>query len=749
MFNFIKATEEFNDFDKNVPAPYIRKSFVCDAESRGKIKIAVCGFYELFFNGNKITKGFFSPYISNTNHYVYYDEYEVMLNEGENVIGIILGNGFQNNPGGYVWDFDKCSFRSAPMVALNLEYSNRNGELTVISTDKTFKTHPSPILFDDYRYGEVYDANLEILGWNQIGFDDSSWKEVILTESPKGEIKLCEAEPIVKETEIKPVDIFKEGDSYIYDFGVSNAGMCRLCVNGRKGQKIEWQHTDLLKDGKFFFDNLWFTDWPQWERDKEIVHKDVYICKGEDNETYTPSFAYHGFRYVKVKGITEEQAKKDLLTYVVVHSDLETRGGFSCSDEIANTLQTITRRSDISNFQYFPLDCPQREKNGWTGDVSLSSEQMTLNFATELSYREWMNNIRKAQKEDGSIPAIIPAENWVHIGCSGPAWDSVLTYLPYYTYIYRGETNMITESADAFVRYLKYLETKKDKNGLICFGLGDWNHVGRVARDTKSPLIVTCSIYSMDIAYKDTFMLKAIGLEEQSKYAYEQYIAYRKAIRDNLIDFNTMTVLGECQTSQAMGLYYGLFEPEEEKLAFEKLLNFIHEADDHMDHGVLGSRVIFHVLSKFGYTDLAYKMITRLDYPSYGNWIARGATTLWENFDPEFVNSPNHHFWGDISAWFIKTLAGINYNPSGMNLKEVFIKPQFASALENASGFYDTPYGKVSSSWKREKNNIRLSIVIPKEITATVWLPNGYYFEDDSRSKIFTNGEYNITAFKK
>lgn len=740
---FIKATEEFNTFEKAVSAPYIRKSFLCEDDAKGKIKIAVCGFYELYLNGQKITKGFLAPYISNTDDYIYYDEYDVSLEKGENVIALILGNGFQNNPGGYIWNFDKASFRSAPMVAITIDGVDKSGNIIKLQTDETFKCFPSPIVSDDYRFGEIYDANLEISNWNKQGFDDLHWDNVILTSPPKGELKLCEAEPIIKETEIKAVEIFKEDDGYIYDFGISNAGVCRLCISGKKGQKIEMQHTDILIDGKFQVANIWFVR-DLWDRDKDIVHKDVYICKGREKEEYMPTFTYHGFRYVKVKGITPKQATKDLLTYVVLHSDLQSRGGFSCSDQTVNKLQEMTRRSDISNFHYFPTDCPQREKNGWTADAAISCEQMLLNFNPEKSYREWMNNVRKSQNEAGALPGIIPTAGWGFEWGNGPAWDCVLVYLPYYTYVYRGETVMIEENAEAFIKYLKYLETKKDEKGLLHIGLGDWCHLDR--ETPKAPLEVTDSIISMDIANKTAFMFDITGEYEKRDFAKDFAQNIRKAIRENLIDFSTKTVNGSCQSCQAMGLYYGVFEPDEEKEAFEILLKFIHDADDHMDVGVLGGRVIFHILSKFGYSDLAFKMITRPDYPSYGNWIKRGATTLWEDFSPDFVGSPNHHFWGDISAWFIKCIAGIKYNETGYNLNDVSIEPCFISALNNAEGYYLSPFGKIVSSWKRENENIRLSLKIPDGLNATIKLRGGYVFEDGNTTMLAKSGVY--TAIK-
>ena len=177
------------------------------------------------------------------------------------------------------------------------------------------------------------------------------------------------------------------------------------------------------------------------------------------------------------------------------------------------------------------------------------------------------------------------------------------------------------------------------------------------------------------------------------------------------------------------------------------MLKYIKEADGHIDVGVLGGRVLFHVLSSFGHSDLAYKMIARPDYPSYGNWIERGATTLWENFAPDSVESPNHHFWGDISAWFIKTIAGINYNPDGNDLTYVRIGPVFITSLDSAKGYYISKFGKISVSWKREGNNICIKIQIPENVRAQV-VTCGYNFEDGADIKQIGAGNYSFTISK-
>lgn len=741
--NFICATESFNTFDAPVPAYHFRKSFQWNETGTATLKIAVCGFYELYFNGQRITKGLLSPYISNLDDYIYYDVYTLQPQPGENVIGITLGNGLRNNPGGYVWWFDKASFRGAPAVCLSVTAGSR----LLFTSGTDFKVAPSPIRSDDYRFGEHYDANYEILGWNLPGFDDSGWQNALEAAAPNGELRLADVAPITKECELTPVDIFPTEGGYIYDFGQSNAGVCRLQIRGRKGQKIFLRHGDSLADGQIDIASIWFPAKPDWERDKEIVHLDSYICKGEGLEVYEPCFTYHGFRYVKVEGITRSQATKDLLTYQVYHTQLETMGGFSCSDPVTNTLQTLTRRSILSNFHHFPTDCPQREKNGWAADAALISEATLLNFNPERNYREWLRNICKAQRSDGALPGIIPTGGWGFHWGNGPAWDTVLVTLPYYTYIYRGDTEMIIEFAHAFCSYLRYLRSRVDEKGLLHIGLGDWCHVG--THKPKAPLEVTDTLMAIDIAEKIRLMFDRIEFAAEADIAADEWQLYRDAFRANLVDFETMTVAGECQSCQAMALYYGIFEKDEEQAAFARLLEFIHAADDHLDVGVLGGRVLFHVLTKFGYSDLAYHMIVRPDYPSYGNWLQRGATTLWERFWPTERDSLNHHFWGDISSWFIKAIAGINMNPWRRSTYDVHIRPHFIESLDHAEAWHKAPAGKIVSAWKRVDTGILLELEIPDGIDATAILPEGYCFESGKTEQLVCTGIYQIIKCTK
>lgn len=717
---FIGAGTQYGTLEKPVAAPYLRRAFLVEALPE-KAALAICGlgFYELYINGEKITRSILAPYIYNPDHFLYYDLYDVApyLQQGENVIGVLLGNGYLNNEGGKTWDFDQAPFRAAPMMALKLEMT-AGDTTTVLESDESFKTAPSPIWYDDYRNGEYYDARNEIPAWNTVGFDDSAWKQAVSVKPPRGQARRNDAPPIVVEKELKPVEITTYGDAYIYKFPENNAGVCRLQVNGTAGQKVTLTFGEFLEeDGKMNRSCITYSD---------AMQKDIYILK-DGEQSYTPAFTYHGFQYVTVEGITKEQATLDLLTFVVFHTDLPTRGGFTCSDPIVNALQDMTRRSDVANFHHIPTDCPQREKNGWTADAALSAEHLLLNFAPEKAYAAWMRSICMEQRADGRLPGIVPTTGWGYHWGNGPAWDSVLFYLPYFTYKYRKDKAILRENAQAFVRYLSYISTRVREDGLIGCGLGDWCPVGRKWDAYQAPIEFTDTVLTMDLCKKAAYMFGEIGMTAQKAFAEQLQAQLYAAARTHLLDPVRMIAYGDCQTTQAMGIFYDLFTDAEKPQAFKHLVELVHKADDHMDVGVLGARVLFHVLTAGGESDLAYKMITRTDFPAYGEWVAKGLTTLCENFRKEnggICDSLNHLFWGDVSHWFISAIAGIRYNPQGAGGLD--IRPAFIAALDFAEGWHEAPEGEIRCRWERKGEEIELQVTVPQGLFGHLVLPAGY-----------------------
>lgn len=755
--HFISSGKNMSELDNPVPAPYIRKYF----SIRGKVEhasIAVCGigFYRIFLNGNEFTKGMLAPYISNPEHFLYYDDYDVtqFLYE-ENMLGLLLGNGILNNPGGFVWDFHKARWRNPPMVSVKISILYENGESQVIYSDNTFETADSPIIFDDFRLGEHYDARLEQDDWcyvNKYAVETgkSLWNPAVSVIAPGGILRRCTAEPVKVVEKRFPVEIIPCRDGYLYDFGKNDAGLCMLHIEGKEGQEIvldygEWFHDGMLDKENLNFRKQGFV----YGKDGETIQRDIYICRGGE-ASYLPSFTYHGFRYVLVKGLTKEQAVEGLLTCYIMHSDLKETGGFLSSDKVSNAIFDCVRRSDYSNFYYFPTDCPHREKNGWLGDAALSVEHMLLTFSAENSLKEWLCNIRAAQMENGSFPGIVPTSGWGE-GIYGPSHENAVIVIPYYIFKYTGNLDIIRMNGNSIFRYLQYLHTKKNDKNLFELGLGDWCQTNMQGYgESESPDEVVISIFVYQLLEKAKIMFREIGWTEQEAYAADFGKQLKKDIRNSFIDFTTMAVKGETQTCQSMAIHYDIFEEKEKEAAFSRLISYIHKADDHMRVGVWGARVLFHVLSDFGKTSLAFNMITRVDYPSYGNLIARGATTIWEEMNPEGVpcTSMNHHFWGDVNSWFIQKLAGIHVNPDMSDSRKVYIIPHFIEELSFVQAWYESRNGKISVRWESSGALKKLSVSILGTYYGEVRLPCGWKLKDGNLRKNVREGDIILLCIK-
>ena len=733
---FIRATDRYSSRAEHVAAPIFRRTFdIADALISARLEIAVSGFYELYVNGENITSGLLAPYITNPDQLIYKDSYDVapFLKVGKNAVAVILGNGFANQDV-TSWNFNVAPCRAPLKLALELNVKTETEEL-VISSDESFKVATSPILFDMYRFGVIYDAREQRDGFATPEYDDSEWQSATLTTAPKGEIRPSSHLPIRIREELSPVSIerqenfytlhYKSGEpmkecyvkeGWVYDFGVNTSGVCRLKIKGKRGQKVVIRHAERLLDGRF---DIGTTVTIKEDTPSTIgyLQTDVYYLKGGEEEIFFPPFTYHGFRYALVEGITEEQTTPELLTYAVFNTDVKKRSHFECSDEALNKLYEMTINADLSNFHHFPTDCPHREKNGWTGDVAASAEQLLLAFGCRENLTAWLDSLRAAQLDSGMLPGIAPTTGWGYAWGNGPFWDQAAVVVPYFIYKYDGDPRPLRENADMISRYIRYVASRRDERGLIEIGLGDWVEPGSVGRGFLAPLVLTDSVTVYDIADKAEYIFHVLGRAEDESFANSLKCEIKSAIREHLIDRETATAQGNCQTSQALLLYFGLFEKEDKGRAYRRLIEIIEADGRHLTTGVIGLRYIFEVLISGGDVDLAIEMIRRPDEPSYGAMIERGATALCESLDVNGLNeSENHHFLGDILRVFTSLVAGLRVNPALVDKNTFLFAPSVPSGLDYAKAEYDFAEGKLTVGWERLDGYIRFYADVPKGV---------------------------------
>jgi len=709
--SFISDGEKYCELYNHKNAPLFHKDFNIKNIKSAELYICGLGFYELFINGKKITKGKLAPYISNPNDYIYYDVYDVTkdLNDGGNAIAVILGNGWLNPIGGHTWGFDSADWRSSERLSLVLVV---DGNVFLVS-DESFMVKPSHIIFNDLRCGEYVDARLYNENDYLYGYIDNTFTNAIKTKSPKGEISLCKSDIIDVVDIRKPLTVKKVDDGYMYDFGENLAGIPRFKIKGHPGQLVSLWHIEALLDGCFYNKNTCCPDF-----DRSLSQKDILICSGKE-DYFEPSFTYHGFRYIYIEGSEGIPCELEM---IVLSSKLKHRGFFECDNDIINKVQHITLNSDISNFFYFPTDCPQREKNGWTGDAQLSCEQMMYNYDCAKSLTVWLDNIRKSQDEFGQIPGLVPTFEFGHAWGNGPNWDLVLFELPYQIYRFTGNKQVLIDNCEAMFKYLSInLKKRLNEDGLINYGLCDWCEAGSILEYVCStPVEVTDTLACIDMLEKSAMMFDAINEKEKvefcKKFKNEFISNFRKKYVKNLmVSCNT-------QTAQAYAIKVGVFTKDEISDATNNLVNLIHANNDLMKYGVAGNKIIYDVLTENGHEDLAIKLITQDRFPSFNYWLKNDATSLWEAFneveenklmrkDGGRVLSLNHHFWGPVSAFFYKYIAGIKINPNYNNPNEISINPYLFADINYVKCSYNNNGNEIEFEVKKEHNELKVNII--------------------------------------
>ena len=703
---FICASELKNEYNNHVPAPMFQRIFTLEKTSGSVLQICGLGFYRAFLNDVEITKGKLAPYISNTNDTVYYDEYQVepYLQIGENKLTILLGNAWQNPIGGEVWWLEKAPWRTQPKLAVSLSVDSQN----IFEGDEDFLVTDSPITFDDLWAGEHYDARKE--------GEPKTWRKAIKTSSPKGEKRLCLVNPVEVKREVSPIAIIPYQNGYVYDFGLNTAGICRLKVQASAGQKITMYHFELFEKGEIFKDNISFG---KRTRENYWQHNE-YICKEGEN-VYEPSFTYHGFRYVYVEGLNPKQATADALTMLVISTNAKQKLSFTCSDSRVETLVNNVLNSNYANFMYYPTDCPQREKNGWTGDAMLSAEQMLLSMDVCALLKEWLFNIRKAQRENGQLPRIIPIGEWgFESGESGPNWDGVLIELPYQIYKIEKDKTVLFDNLPAIDKYLRYLSQIREENGLLRCGLGDREETySNEASAYSTPNYITDTLTAISLCEKTVQIAKIAHdtrVEAHARWLKEELtLAFRKTCVDENHRVQPYT-----QTGQCLAVYAGIFTETEQPTAFENLLNLLHANQDKPRMGMIGYRYFFDVLAENGKVDFAYKILLSEEYTGYLYYIKAGMTSMIESF-VEFktegsymrlnggrVPSLNHHWYGHILGSFIKYIVGICIDTYQMG--GIIISPTFVRELENISVKMEVFGKEILVEWKKVEGQIVLTI---------------------------------------
>jgi alpha-L-rhamnosidase len=716
------------------PAPYFRKAFTTTKKIKAaRAYIAVAGLYELSINGKKVGDHRLDPVYTRFDRRTIYVSYDVtsQLNQGKNAIGVLLGNGWYNHQSTAVWDFHKAPWRNRPTFCMDLRITYEDGSTETITSGKDWKTTLSPVIFNSIYTAEHYDARLEKQGWDNVNFNDSKWNDVINRSAPSLNIVSQSLHPIRNVEEIPSKSMNQINDTTcVFDLGRNIAGVSQIKVSGEAGIVIHLKHSErLYQNGLADQSNINVHYRPTDKTDP--FQTDIFILSKKGEETFMPRFNYKGFQYVEVTSSKPVALTKESLHGYFMHSDVPVVGNVRSSNPTIDKIWSATNHSYLSNLFGYPTDCPQREKNGWTGDAHIASETGLYNFDGITIYEKWMQDHRDEQQPNGVLPSIIPSDGWGYEWGNGPDWTSTIAIIPWNIYLFYGDPKLLNDCYDNIKRYVDHIN-ELYPTGLTTWGLGDW-----VPVKSKSPVEFTSSIYYFVDATILSKSAKLLG----NKTDYETYLALANKIKDAInakyLNKETGIYGSGVQTELSVPLFWGVVPTELKEKVASNLAKRVEADNWHLDVGLLGTKAILNALSENGYADVAYELAAQETYPSWGWWIVNGATTLYENWPINAKSdiSMNHIMFGEIGAWLYKGLGGIKPDPEHPGFKNILIEPHFVEGLDHFEATHDGPNGTISSSWKRSPGKITYTLIIPANSTATVCLhvPAG--------QKLFQNGK--------
>jgi alpha-L-rhamnosidase len=675
----------------------VRKEFSVNGNvKRGRAFVCGLGYYEMRLNGQKVGNNVLDPGYTTYEQRILYSTYDIrdMLQEGENALGVMLGNGWSGS--------------LLLILQINIEFEG--GEKLTFFSDKSWKGKEGSIISDSIYHGEIYDARLETPGWDQPGFDDSAWDPVETGIVPKGSLSAQMVQPIRVMDTLVPLTITQPREGvYVFDMGQNFSGWAEIKVSGPRGTQVRLRYAELLyEDGMINQENL-----------RSARAQDIYILKGNGEEVYEPRFTYHGFRYVELTGIPGVPTL-DAIRGKVIHSAVEQVGSFSCSNPILNQLQRLILWGQKTNLHSIPTDCNQRdERMGWLGDAHLTAEEAMMNFDMGAFYTKFIKDIRDVQDKDGTITDTVPYI-WGQRPAD-PAWGAAYPLLCWYMYRYYGDMRILEEHYEGVKKYVEFLRSKSAASLLEYSYYGDW-----VAIEMTPGSFVSSFYYYYSVLLLKK-MAERLHHEAEAKTYKDLAVKIKDAFHKKYFDAETRSYANGTQTANALALFLDLAPESIRGSVFQNLRSdILYKNNTHLTTGILGTKYIMEVLTDFNATSLAYELATQTSYPSWGFMIRNGATTLWElwqNKTGPSMNSHNHPMFGSVGSWLYQALAGIDQDENSAGFKDIVIQPRMVRDLQYASGTIHTPRGPLTSAWSKSTDNIILKVHIPVNSEAELRLP--------------------------
>lgn len=716
-----------------LPATMVRKTFRIDRPiKRATAYASALGLYELSLNGERVGEELLAPEWTSYRQRVHYQVHDVtsLLQEGENVVAAQLGEGWF---AGRLMIVGRFAYGTHPRFLLQVEIEYADGQTQMIVSDDSWRCNTEgPIRFAGIYDGEVYDARQEYAGWDQPGFDASSWQPASCFDLDSRRLVWQRNEPIQVVKELTPIAMTQpQPGVYVFDLGQNMVGWCRVQGVGTAGQTVRLRHAEMLNDdGTLYRANL-----------RGAAQEDRYTPRVSGTFSYEPRFTYHGFRFVELTGLAEPPSPR-AVTGRVFHSTSPIVGHFECSDASLNQLMQNVLWTQRGNLMSSPNDCPQRdERFGWMGDIQSFSQTASFNMDMAAFFGKFAQDIRDDQADDGRFPDFAPHPGDPNKSFSGtPAWGDAGTIIPWCAYQNYADQRLLRDHFDSACRWVDYIHAANpdlvwtngrhaDYNDWLN---GDWvKQAGWPTKGGSVPNEVFATAFFAHSAELVSKMASVLGREEDARRYGALFQRIKVVFNERFVQPDAR-IEGDTQGGYAVALSFNLLPDELRPKAAKHLVENIHSYGNHLSTGIQTTHRAMLELTRNGYSDVAWQLLTDRTFPSWLYMIDNGATTIWERWDGYVkgrgfqdagMNSFNHWAFGAVGEWMWRHVVGLNPDEAQPGWKHFVIAPRPGGGVTWAKGEYQSIRGRIQCDWKLADGRFMLRAEVPPNTRATVHLP--------------------------
>ncbi len=717
------------------PAPLVRKAFTLPAKkiAAARLYVAGAGWPRMHLNGGTVGASAMASGFTAYDKRVLYQTYDVTdrVRAGQNVLGAELGRGWYGLTDPNEWYFDQAPWHGEPALKAQLEVTFADGSRQTIASDASWRTVSGPTRNDSVHRGERYDARLLPTGWDKPGFAGKGWTAARQVEGPKGLLQAANVEPIAPVEQLAPVSLTQvKPGVWVYDFGRIFSGWTTLDVRGPRGTTVSLVASERIGDDGMVVPASGLID--------AQLQTDRYTLAGSGAERWEPSFGYRGFRYVELRGYSGTPTLATL-TGKVAHSAVARTGNFTSANPLLNEIDQAAIRTILNNMHGYQTDTPTYEKNGWTGDAQASAGAAARSLGIARVWTKWLNDYPDAQAPSGELPEIVPATpfygyegtpGWSFVWGPSTPWDVAAMILPWELYQAEGDTRILARMHAMQKRLVDYTATVfKAPDYRHDRGLSEWSAPGPLdifATNNGGIDAITTAYFfhEADLLAKSSAVIgNTADADRYGALAADIRRAYNARYWDaangryRTLDDKGATK-GPTQSQNILPLAFGMV-PEGQAQKVADTIAADVEARG-LRAGVFGTRYLLEILSDYGHADLAYRVATRTEEPSWGFWLKSGHKTMFESWGLN-ARSRDHHYFGSIADWMRQRLAGLR--PGAPGYRIVLVRPEIPQGLASAAATMATPQGEAKAGWQVENGRLTLTATVPMNAAGEIWVP--------------------------